>query len=176
MEIGGAVSVADGGAGGPAQEPSPHPDSLRLRIADCGLRIGLKMNPSPHPDPLPSHRMGAEREQQTDANGFSEVCCAAAGSGEQCAKLVPVAKADGGQRFPLKNFSHCAPEPDREKRVSRRAQRGRIVLWCVPVLGTARSRDWFWSSAHRLFGDAAWAVFPLGRLVLLFMDDRAHGG
>jgi quercetin dioxygenase-like cupin family protein len=28
--------------------------------------------PSPHPDPLPSHRMGAEREQQSDAVGYSE--------------------------------------------------------------------------------------------------------
>jgi hypothetical protein len=32
--------------------------------------------------------------------------------------------------------------------------------------GTARLKDWFRSSAHVLFGDAAWAVFPLARLVL----------
>jgi len=41
--------------------------------------------------------------------------------------------------------------------------------------GIARLKDWFRSSAHVLFGDAAWAVFPLGRLVLQD-DDRAHGG
>jgi len=37
--------------------------------------------PSPHPDPLPSHRMGAEREQPADAIGFTEVCRATTGSG-----------------------------------------------------------------------------------------------
>jgi hypothetical protein len=36
--------------------------------------------PSPHPGPLPSHRMGAEREQETDTNCSTEVCRAAAGS------------------------------------------------------------------------------------------------
>ena len=41
--------------------------------------------PSPHPGPLPSHRMGAEREQETDTNCSTEVCRAAAGSWFQCA-------------------------------------------------------------------------------------------
>jgi hypothetical protein len=41
--------------------------------------------------------------------------------------------------------------------------------------GTARLKDWFWSSTDVLFGDAACAVFPLGRLVLQG-DDRAQGG
>src|ERR1039458_8258208 len=36
--------------------------------------------PSPHPNPLPSHRMGAEREQETDTNCSTDVCRAAAGS------------------------------------------------------------------------------------------------
>jgi len=37
--------------------------------------------PSPHPVPLPSHRMGAEREERADTNGSAEVCGAATGSG-----------------------------------------------------------------------------------------------
>jgi len=44
--------------------------------------------PSPHPDPLPSHRMGAEREQPAEAIGCTEVCRAATGSGEQCASCL----------------------------------------------------------------------------------------
>src|SRR5208337_808434 len=53
-----------------------------------GVRALPPHEPSPHPDPLPSHRMGAEREQPADAIGFTEVCRAATGSGEQCAKLL----------------------------------------------------------------------------------------
>jgi len=45
-------------------------------------------------------------------------------------------------------------------------QRGRITLWRVSVVGIARGRDWFRSSARILFGDAVGTVFPLGRLVL----------
>jgi hypothetical protein len=41
--------------------------------------------------------------------------------------------------------------------------------------GIARLKDWFWSSAHVLFGDAAGVVFPLGRLVLQ-EDDQAQSG
>jgi transposase len=45
-------------------------------------------------------------------------------------------------------------------------QRDRITLWRVSVVGIARGRDWFRSSARILFGDAVATVFPLGRLVL----------
>src|SRR5205807_1069647 len=50
------------------------------------------------------------------------------------------------------------------------------TVWRVPAPGTARLKDWFWSSAHVLFGDAAWAVFPLGRLVLQMTTGRRAAG
>jgi hypothetical protein len=40
----------------------------------------------------------------------------------------------------------------------------------------ARGRDWFRSSICVLFGDAAGAVFPLGRLVLLMTIGRPMAG
>jgi len=42
--------------------------------------------------------------------------------------------------------------------------------------GIARLKDWFWSSAHVLFGDAACVVFPLGRLVLQVTTGRRAAG
>ena len=36
-----------------------------------------------------------------------------------------------GMRSPRKKIAHCSPEPDRERRGSRCAQRGRISLWRV---------------------------------------------
>jgi len=42
--------------------------------------------------------------------------------------------------------------------------------------GIARLKDWFRSSAHVLFGDAAGAVFPLGRLVLRMTTGRRATG
>ncbi len=44
--------------------------------------------PSPHPDPLPSHPMGAEREQQEDARCSSNTRQQATGSRIQCAKRI----------------------------------------------------------------------------------------
>jgi tRNA A37 methylthiotransferase MiaB len=41
--------------------------------------------PSPHPDPLPSHPMGAEREQQADTNCLIKARRPESGSGVQCA-------------------------------------------------------------------------------------------
>src|SRR5215469_14411370 len=48
------------------QEPSPWP-ATRSRV------ISPLPEPSPHPDPLPSHPMGAEREQQLDDAGHLEI-------------------------------------------------------------------------------------------------------
>jgi hypothetical protein len=41
---------------------------------------------------------------------------------------------------------------------------------------TARLKDWFWSLTHVLFGDAAGAAFPLGRLVLQVTTGRKAAG
>jgi len=43
-------------------------------------------------------------------------------------------------------------------------------------MGIACGRDWFLLSAYVLFGDAAGAVFPLGRLVLLMMTGHLAAG
>jgi hypothetical protein len=43
--------------------------------------------PSPHPDPLPSHPMGAEREQQADTNCLIKARRPESGSGVQCANF-----------------------------------------------------------------------------------------
>jgi transposase len=48
-----------------------------------------------------------------------------------------------------------------------------FTLWRAQKV--ARRRDWFWSSAYVLFGDAAQAVFPLGRFVPIIGDDQAPG-
>ena len=57
-------------------------------------------------------------------------------------------------------------------RSKRSAQYGRYTLWRAPKV--ARRRDWFRSSIRVLFGDAAQAVFPLGRFIL-HHDERAPG-
>jgi transposase len=49
-------------------------------------------------------------------------------------------------------------------------QRDRYALWCARKV--ARRRDWFRSSIVVLFGDAAQAVFPLGRFIPHY-DGRA---
>ena len=57
-------------------------------------------------------------------------------------------------------------------RSKRSAQYGRRYLWRTHKV--ARRRDWFRSSIVVLFGDAAQAVFPLGRFILHY-DARAPG-
>jgi hypothetical protein len=58
--------------------------------------------PSPHPDPLPSHPMGAEREQQADTNCLIKVRRPESGSRVQCADfpgnfhLVPLPRGGEG--------------------------------------------------------------------------------
>jgi hypothetical protein len=52
--------------------------SSRGWFAGLGLKAG-EDEPSPHPNPLPSHRMGAEREQEADTSCATEVCRATAG-------------------------------------------------------------------------------------------------
>jgi hypothetical protein len=56
------------------------------------------------------------------------------------------------------------------ERFWRSAQYGRITLWRAHKV--ARRGDWFRASIDELLGDAAQAVFPLGRIILHY-DDRA---
>jgi cation transport ATPase len=77
----GAVSASEGAVqGGNAQILSgiSHPESQNSMEPS-------PQEPSPHPDPLPSHPMGAEREQQADANSSVEGCEQASGPGVQWA-------------------------------------------------------------------------------------------
>jgi ATP-dependent helicase/DNAse subunit B len=60
------------------QEPPPRPEPQNL------IRPPPH-EPSPHPDPLPSHRMGAEREQPADTNCLLKARRPESGSGVQCA-------------------------------------------------------------------------------------------
>jgi ATP-dependent RNA helicase DeaD len=60
--------------------PSTAPVPAAKSASPPKLDLGPSHEPSPHPDPLPSHRMGAEKEQQTDTNGLTETSPAAAGS------------------------------------------------------------------------------------------------
>jgi tetratricopeptide (TPR) repeat protein len=60
-----------------------------MALAAAGIVLLLKKansphEPSPHPDPLPSHPMGAEREQQADPICFMEVSKDPSGSGVLC--------------------------------------------------------------------------------------------
>jgi Flp pilus assembly protein TadD len=60
----------------------------RFQFPSLNLNPNPTHEPSPHPDPLPSHRMGAEREQPAGLGGEEGTRPAAAtGSGEQCAML-----------------------------------------------------------------------------------------
>ncbi len=63
-----------------AREDGPHPALSRRSFHE-------RTEPTPHPDPLPSHRMGAEREQQADADRVLEKMGSTTGSGVQCAKF-----------------------------------------------------------------------------------------
>jgi hypothetical protein len=56
----------------------------RIESLNRTRNLNLFHEPSPHPDPLPSHRMGAEREQEKDTHCFTDVLGAAAGSWSRC--------------------------------------------------------------------------------------------
>ena len=58
----------------------PIPTRLNFPAQGWELRSKAFHEPSPHPDPLPSHRMGAEREQRMDTICSTAVWRAAAGS------------------------------------------------------------------------------------------------
>ncbi len=63
-------------------KPSPHPDQMDLESPD-DPHPALSRHPLPLPrarDILPSHRMGAEREQQENASRNSETNRLATGS------------------------------------------------------------------------------------------------
>src|SRR3954470_4508609 len=78
------------------------------------------------------------------------------------------------ERTPRFFNAHCAHEPDRVAGVRGvRRSVAAFTLWRAQKV--ARRRDWFWSSAYVLFGDAAQAVFPLGRFVPIIGDDQAPG-
>jgi lipoate-protein ligase A len=68
---------------GPYQHISTANQFIMRRNRAALESVLLSCKPSPHPDPLPSHRRGAEREQQADANCFVETCKQASGLGVQ---------------------------------------------------------------------------------------------
>jgi len=75
----------------------------------------LPTNPGdPHPDPLPSHPMGAEREQRADPNFRVNTQPSAVGSGVQCANFFGEFSSGrrNGRRTPM-----IARKPDRIRQV-----------------------------------------------------------
>ncbi len=93
----------------PARQACPHPDPLHepgnIEHRTSNIEHPMKAEPSPHPDPLPSHPMGAEREQLAGATGHSGDWQLATGSRVQCAilsgkylpKIIPAELPDFSQ-------------------------------------------------------------------------------
>jgi len=67
--------------------PSPMEEKAGMRRCLFFKLKSPNQEPTPLPDLLPSHRMGAERQQQADANCFMKACKQTPDSGVQCADL-----------------------------------------------------------------------------------------
>ncbi len=58
------------------------------RTTNIESRTSNEREPSPHPDPLPSHQMGAEREQQVAGESGSADWQLMSGSWSQCMRKI----------------------------------------------------------------------------------------
>ena len=88
--------------------------------------------PSPHPDPLPSHPMGAEREQQADTNCLIKARRPESGSGVRCANFFR-----GNHPIPLPRGGEGA------------VATGEDAVHGKEISSNARAQTWNLSSPHK---------------------------